>query len=106
MISSYAVDKITIVKWNGNDKWGEPIAKDNITVRGYVEWKTRLVKNIKGEDVISMVRVYLQMKRTDKALGRALRHEDRLTVDGMERAIIAIAEPKSFSCPHYEVDLA
>ncbi len=39
-------------------------------------------------------------------LGRALVHEDRLIVDGMERAIIHIGEPKSFSCPHYEVALA
>ena len=106
MISSYAVDKITIVKWNGNDQWGEPIATTNINVRGYIDWKTKMVKTILGQEVqttvaaISPVFVYLQMKKTDKALGRALRHEDRIIVDGMERAILTIGEPKSFSCPH------
>ncbi|MCK9598413.1 MAG: hypothetical protein WC583_02755 [Candidatus Omnitrophota bacterium] len=106
MISSYTVDRVTIVRWNGNDQWGEPNAKTNVSVRGYVDWRTRLVKDISGEDVASSVTVYLQMRRTDAALGRALRHEDRLIVDGMERAIINIREPKSFSCPHYEVFLA
>ena len=106
MISAYAVDSIIIVKWNGNDEWGEPATATNVPLKGYVEWKTRLVRNILGEEVVSPIRVHLQMTKTDKALGRALRHEDRLTVDGRERAIIAIGEPKSFSCPHYEVDLA
>ena len=106
MISAYLVDRVNIVKWNGYDSLNRPVATTTVAVRGYVEWKTNLVRDIKGEDVVSPIKVYLHMKRTDKALGRALRHEDRLSVDGRERSILTIHEPKAFGHPHYEVYLA
>jgi hypothetical protein len=100
------VDRIVIIKWNGYDTRNEPFPKTNVTTRGYVEWKTNLVRDLKGENVTAPIHVYLHMRKTDAALGRALCHEDRVIVDGLERPIIAIHEPKSFSCPHYEVYLA
>jgi hypothetical protein len=106
MISAYCVDKITVVKANGNDQWGEPNPTTNVATRGYVEWKTNLVRNLAGEEIVSPIHVYLQMRKTDNALGRALTHADRLIVDNRERSIIAIHEPKAFSRPHYEVYLA
>lgn len=106
MITSYAVDSIAVVKWNGEDQWGEPIATTSVAAKGYIEWKTGLIRNIKGEEVVSTVRVYIPLRKLDKSVGRALRHEDRIVVDGMERAIIAIHEPKAFNLPHYEVYLA
>jgi len=106
MISSYLVDHVTVVKSNGNDQWGEPLPSTNVPTRGYVEWKTNLVRDLKGEEIVSPVHVYLHMRRTDNALGRALVHADRLIVDGRERSIIAISEPKAFDHPHYEVYLA
>ena len=109
MINAYMVDPITIIKWNGNDNWGEPLSGSPIDVRGYVEWKTRLVRNVQGEEVVSSVTVMLP-KKIDRAthLGRALCHEDRIQIDteSFNRAIIAIHTPKAFSSPHYEVYLA
>lgn len=106
MISAYLVDRVNIIQWNGFDSLNRPLATTTIAVRGYVEWKTNLVRDIRGEEVVSPIKVYLHMKRTDKALGRALRHEDRLSIDGRERSIISINEPKAFGHPHYEVYLA
>ncbi len=112
MISAYLVDRVNIIKWNGFDTLNRPIATTTVAVRGYVEWKTNLVRDIRGEEVVSQtkvispLKVYLHMKRTDKALGRALRHEDRLSIDGRERSILSIHEPKAFGHPHYEVYLA
>jgi len=109
MINAYMVDPITVIKWNGNDNWGEPLSGSLIDVRGYVEWKTRLVRNVQGEEVVSSVTVMLP-KKIDRAiyLGRALCHEDRIQInaESFNRAIIAIHTPKAFSGPHYEVYLA
>ena len=104
--NAYCVDEVTILKWNGADEWNEPVSGTIITVKGYVEWRTRLVRNIKGEEVVSTVTVMMP-KKIDAELGRELIHEDRLILGGsFERAIIAIAQPKAFSFPHYEVALA
>lgn len=106
MINAYLRDSVVVIKWNGNDQWGEPLPATNIATKGYVEWKTTLVRDLKGEEVASPIKVYLHMRKTDAALGRALRHEDRIIVDGKECSVIAIGEPKAFSHPHYEVYLA
>ena len=110
MIGVYCVDDLVIVKWNGEDTWGEPCSGTMVEVKGYVEWKTRLVRNLQGEEVVSTVTIYIQKKIDRPAyLNRALCHEDRIIeVNGetFDRAIIAINAPKDFSHPHYEVALA
>jgi len=109
MINAYCVDEITIVQWNGNDSWGDPESGTMVTVKGYVEWKTRLVRNARGEEVASSVMVYLPAKIERAAyLGRELMLEDRIILDGADfnRAIIEIRKPKDFSHPHYEVFLS
>lgn len=107
MLNAYSVDSVIIHKWNGNDQWGEPLADSLIPVKGYVVWKTRLVRDIRGEEVVSTVSVLLD-KKIEKAicLNRALAHEDRIAVDGIVRPIVSIAKPKAFSGPHYEVFLS
>jgi len=123
MMNVYAVDEVIILKSNGYDSWGEPESGEMVTVRGYVEWKTRLVRNRKGEEAVSSCVVYLPKRRTILALGRGLQLEDRMIVDqngmgtheeyysgmpddSLDRAIIDIRQPKHFSRPHYEVYLA
>lgn len=120
MINAYCVDDIVIVRWSGNDSWGDPESASLVDVKGYVEWKTRLIRDARGEEVVSSCMVYLPKRRTIDALGRALIHEDRLIVDqggavgeygtipsdGLSRAIVDIRLPKDFSRPHYEVYLA
>lgn len=128
MMNCYAVDEVVIVAHAGNDSWGEPESGELVDVRGYVEWKTHLVRNRRGsqggvqtpEEVISSCVVYFSKRRVVAALGRELSFEDRIIVDqgGVEaaygdvpasqlsRAIVDIRQPKDFSSPHYEVYLA
>jgi hypothetical protein len=120
MINAYCVDEVTIVKWNGNDSWGEPASGTMTTIKGYVEWKTRLIRNTRGEEVVSSCMVYLPKQKLEDALGGPLFLEDRMIVDqggsvsqygqvpanSLDRAIVDIRQPKDFSSPHYEVYLA
>lgn len=115
MINAYCVDEITILAWNGNDSWNEPLSGTAVTVKGYAEWKTRLVRDLKGETVPSSVMIYLPKKIERAAyLGRPLSHEDRVQLAGeaFDRSIITIVTPKDFSPntalfgPHYEVYLS
>ena len=108
-VNVYMVDPLTIVMWNGNDTWGEPLSGTLVDVKGYIEWKTRLVRNLQGEEVVSSVTIMLPKKIDRTAyLGRALMHEDRIQIgsEDFDRAIIVIHTPKDFSHPHYEVVLA
>ena len=120
MINAYCVDEVTILKYMGNDSWGEPASAEIISIKGYVEWKTRLIRNSKGEEVISSCMVYLPRRKLENALGGPLFLEDRMIVDqggvvsrygqlptaSLDRAIVDIRQPKDFSSPHYEVFLA
>lgn len=112
MMNAYAVDRITIVKWEGADSWGEPISGSSgslVDVKGYVEWKTKLVRDQKGEERVSSVMIYLPIKVEGSAgLARKLTHEDRIIIGGesFDRAIIDIRRPKDFSHPHLEIYLA
>jgi hypothetical protein len=119
MMNAYCVDIIVINKHGGNDSWGDPTSGETVYIKGYVEWKTRLVRNQKGEEVTSTVMVYLPKRGVWNALGRRLSYEDRISIDAggvdvygdvpdnsLDRAIISIQQPKDFSHPHYEVYLA
>lgn len=112
MLNVYSVDTITIIKWEGADSWGEPYSGSSaslIDVRGYVEYKTKLVRDQKGEERRSEVMIYLHLKYEGPAwLGRKLSHEDRIQIGGesFDRAIIDIRRPKDFSHPHLEIYLA
>lgn len=107
MIDAYCVDEITVLKWEGNDSWGEPESGTEYDFKSRVDWRTRLIRDIRGEERVSEVMVMMP-KKIDRILGRALRHEDRIQIGGesFDRAILLIMTPKDFSKPHYEIYLA
>lgn len=107
MLDAYCVDAVTILKWEGNDSWGEAESGTEYEVKGRVEWTTHLVRDIKGEEVTSSVLVYLP-RRIERVIGRPLRHEDRIMIGGesFDRTIVKIDAPKDWTKAHYEVYLA
>lgn len=102
MISAYCIDEITIIKHEGRTDHGEPLATTDVPVKGKIEYKTKLVRNIAGEQVVSSAMV-LFPESINVNLERELTHEDRLKFDGVEHVILRIDKPKAFSGPIYEV---
>ncbi len=99
MIRAYCVDDITILRWQGDDDWNEPLAALEIDVKGYVDWKTRLIRDINGEEVVSRGSVYILYDGD-------LTHQDRLKINGVEYSIITVRYVKDFSDVAQEVFLA
>lgn len=99
MIRAYCVDDITLYRYAGSDEYNEPNPPTPIDLKGYVEWKTKLVRNFAGEQVVSSGMVYL-------LYDAALTHQDRLTIDGIDHAILNCVLQKDFSKEHLEVYIA
>ena len=115
MIDAYLVDPIIIMKSSDPVAWQEPGAYTEIEVMGKIEYKTRIIRNMKGVEVVagtlgaitSSVTILLSESiETDAYLGRALRHEDKIKFNDIEHVILEIETPKAFSDPHYEVHVA
>jgi len=98
MLGVYLVDDITVIQHQKEDQWGEPLPDVKIAVKGKIEYKTRLVRDLRGEEVVSSAMVMLA--------NRDLTHADRLKFDGIEHSILRIDKPKAFSDPHLEVYVA
>jgi len=100
MIRAYLVDSITILRWQGDDMHNEPVAAAvEVNINGYVNWKTRLIRDINGEEVVSSGSAYILYNEN-------LTHKDRLKIDGVEYAIITVKQLKDFSRTAQEVFLA
>jgi hypothetical protein len=109
MLNAYSVDDIIIIQSGGYDEWNNPLEEIEISIKGYAEWKTSLVRNIKGEQVASSIKLTIRKKALDTVLTKELSHEDRIkSINEIEidKPIINIHQPKAFSNPHYEIYLA
>ena len=75
MINSYLVDDLWTVKANATplNKYNIPNAPTVAAVKGFIEWKSTLVRNSAGQEVTSQAIVLL---KNDTDLG----HEDMLRI--------------------------
>lgn len=102
MIRAYMSDDITVLFWEGDDDWGEPLPTLDKDMKAYVDWKTHLIRNLAGEQVVSRGMVYI-------IYSRKLNHKDmiyNINGDGIKYAILDIRPGKDFSENHQEVHLA
>lgn len=115
MIDPYLVDPIVIIKAGGAPTWGEPAGTTEVDVMGKIEYKTRLIRNLTGEQVAAgtigaittSVTILLPLSiEDDSYLGRALSHKDKLKFNDIEHVILKIDKPKAFDNPYYEVYVA
>jgi hypothetical protein len=99
MLDAYFVDAITLVRSGGFDQWGEPLAVTNVAFNGYIERKTRLIRNFAGEQVVSSAMIYCPSTLT-------ITHDDKMNFDGADHSILSIVLQKDFSATHNEVYVA
>lgn len=95
MFNAYSVDEIIIVRagiidGKATDINNEPNPTEDEDVDGYVVWKTKLVRDLAGEEVVSSGHVILAYDGT-------IDHRDKIKINSVEYPIIMIAPGKDFS---------
>ena len=68
-----------------------------VSTMARVDWGSRLVRNLKGEQVISSALIYLSPDI------KAIAHDDRIIIDGVEHLIVRIEEKADFKFDHWEI---
>lgn len=96
MIDIYMTDTATVTKASGVDQWGTPLNPVSSPMTCRFEWGTRLIRNEKGEQVVSRARVL-----TKESIG----HNDTITFGGEDYVILSIAQEKDFYGQYYVVYL-
>lgn len=88
MFRVYCNDKI-IVKRGVYNQWGTLTNISNIAVSGRVDFKSKLVRNIQGEQVVSTAEVTIPLMN--------ITHKDKIVFNNFEYSIINIAIKKDFT---------
>ena len=89
-------DEITL-KTATLDQWGKATYVETI-IRGRFEFRTKLVRNLQGEQVVSTAKVYLA--------NQTFAHIDKIVYEAKEYNILNIEHVKDFSKKFLKVDLA
>lgn len=94
VIDTYLTDAVGILTPAPVDKFGEPAGEATFaSTKARVNWTTKLVRNFAGEQVIAAGTVWLAHKPE---------HTDRIRIDGVDHAILSIAEKKSWNTVYFE----
>ena len=96
MINAYMNDEITL-KTSTLDQWNKATYAET-TIKGRFEYKTKLIRNLQGEQVVSSARVFL----ADQTIG----HNDKIIYGGKEYSILSIEQMKDFSTKFIRIYLS
>ena len=97
MLRAYMQDPITL-KFDTGHVWGEPTWLIPDPILAYVKWKSHMVRNLAGEQVISRAIVYI-------IYDRILTHKDRIIINAIEYTILDLTPGKDFSPNHQEAHI-
>jgi len=100
MIEAYAIDSFTAHFDTGEDKWGQPNATLDVSLKGYFEWKTHWVRDLSGEMVVSRGFLYIKYDTRD------FTHKDEITFNSIRYKILDIKRQTDFSQNHQDLHLA
>lgn len=98
MLRAYMQDPITVIFSEGEADWGEPADTTDKKMLAYIKWKSHLVRNLAGEQVVSRATVYIIYDRT-------LTHKDRIKIGEIEYVILDLTPGKDFSDNHQEAHI-
>lgn len=97
MINSYLVDDLWTVKAPvpPYNEYNEPNAPVVAAIKGFIEWKSTLVRDVNGEEVTSQAMVLLK-NDTDLGHNDMLRIADQSTGTNIDWPIITIKPAKGY----------
>lgn len=95
MINAYLTDQIT-VKTSTLDKWGTATESSQV-IKGRIDFRTKMVRNLQGEQVVSSAKVYLPTM--------TIGHKDKIVYNLKEYSILNIEEVKDFSKRFIKLDV-
>lgn len=98
MLRAYMQDPITVIFDNGETIWGEPLPTTNTVMLSYIAWKSHLVRNLAGAQIVSRAIVYIICERT-------LTHKDKIRIGLIDYAILDLTPGKDFSTNHQEAHI-
>jgi len=92
MLDVYSVDDVIIVRAPDPpyDEWNQPNDPTLESVKGYLEWKTKIVRNLAGVEVTSRGNFLLTYDGT-------IDHTDKLRINSIDYPILALEPAKDFS---------
>ena len=96
MITAYLIDDVILRNLVSLDEWNTAVYSD-VAVKARVDWSNKIIRNAQGEQVVAAARVYLAGDIT------APTNADRITIDGVEHAIMRVDKKTDFSVSHYEI---
>lgn len=97
MINAYCNDSVTLRKVT-RGTWGNSVTPVDVALRGRIEFRTKMVKNLQGETVVSTAKCYLTTL--------AVTHSDQIVYGGKVYSILNIEFIKNFSNQFTKLDLA
>lgn len=84
------IDPISVVKAGTPDAFNKRAAATVTPTLGYVEWASKLVRDLKGDQVVSSGNVLMRYDAT-------LTNSDQIRIDGRDYQILRIETLKDFS---------
>ena len=99
MLNVYMVDDILILKWKGDNEWGEPNPPDEIAIKCKINYRTKWIRDYKGEETVSMADIDFLYRDVIDRVGRMIDHKDRILIVGesIDDQIIKVSHPKRFT---------
>ena len=99
---SLLINHFKVVQVVAGDEWGEPDDTIGSAIPCRIMYDTRLMKNFKGEEVLSAAKIFVKPEHI------TFEHEDQLQLDiesyGIDHPIIIIKKPQnSVHIHHAEV---
>lgn len=92
MLNCYMNDTITVVRLPSTptDKWGENKTATEYLRMGRVEWRTSLIRDQQGEEVVSSGYVLMDYDAD-------ITVEDKIKIDSVSYTVLRVEELKDFS---------
>ena len=99
MLNVYMVDDVLILKWKGDNEWGEPFPREEIAIKCKINFRTKWIRDYKGEETVSMADLDFAYQNIIDKVGRMIIHKDRILIKGdvIDNQILKVVHPKRFT---------